>query len=63
MATSHSLIVWPRVYERYPHILREPVLLVEGVMSRRAGTMNIVLSRAEVLAQWRRHPRPRTGNR
>ncbi|MEE8473193.1 MAG: DNA polymerase III subunit alpha [Dehalococcoidia bacterium] len=44
------LIVWPKVYERYRNIMREPLLLVGGTVSRREGTMNIVVSWAKVLA-------------
>ena len=36
------VVVWPRVYEQYRLVLREPVLLVRGEVSRRDGTMNIV---------------------
>ena len=43
------MIVWPAVYERYRLVLREPVLLARGVVSRRDGTMNIVLTHAESL--------------
>ena len=45
---GHSpVVVWPKVYERYRHVLREPVLKVRGTVSRREGTLNIVLSHAE----------------
>ena len=43
------LIVWPRVYERYRHIMGEPLVIACGTVSRREGTMNIVMSRARVL--------------
>ena len=42
-----SLTVWPGVYERYRLVLREPVLKVRGVVSRREGTLNIVVNHAE----------------
>ena len=41
------LVVWPKVYERYRMVLREPVLIVRGEISRRDGTMNIVAKHAE----------------
>ena len=41
------LAVWPKVFDRYRLVLREPVLKVRGVVSRREGTMNIVLTHAE----------------
>ena len=42
-----SLVVWPKVYERYRLVLREPVLIVRGEISRREGTMNIVAKHVE----------------
>ena len=36
------LVVWPKVYEKYRLVLREPVLMISGEVSRRDGTMNIV---------------------
>ena len=41
------VVVWPKVYERYRLVLREPVVKVRGVVSRREGTLNIVLIHAE----------------
>ncbi len=41
------IVVWPKVYERYRMVLREPVLTVRGIVSRRDGTMNIALTHAE----------------
>ncbi len=41
------LVVWPKVYERYRLVLREPVLIVKGEISRREGTMNIVAKHIE----------------
>ena len=43
------LIVWPKVYLRYKAQLREPFILVEGTVSRREGTMNVVVGEVEVL--------------
>ena len=37
------LVVWPQVYEQYRLVIREPVLIVHGVVSRREGTLNIVV--------------------
>ena len=36
------LVVWPKVFFRYRRVIREPVLIVRGTVSRRDGTMNIV---------------------
>ncbi len=41
------LIVWPDVFERYRVVIREPVLKVRGVVSRREGSMNVVASHIE----------------
>ena len=41
------LTVWPGVYEHYRLVLREPVLKVRGVVSRREGALNIVVNHAE----------------
>jgi error-prone DNA polymerase len=51
------VVVWPQAYARYRQRLKEPVLLITGTVSRRDGTMNIVLSHAEpVLALGRFSP-------
>ena len=44
------MMVWPKTYERYRLVLREPLLVASGFVSRRDGTMNIMLTHAEVLA-------------
>ena len=43
------VVVWPKTYERYRLVLREPLLKVRGTVSRREGTLNIVLTHAEAL--------------
>jgi error-prone DNA polymerase len=43
------IVVWPKTYERYRLVLREPLLKVRGTVSRREGTLNIVLTHAEEL--------------
>ena len=40
------IIVWDKVYDRYADILSRPLIKVEGVISRREGTFNVVLIRA-----------------
>ena len=37
------LIIWPGVYERFKRELREPLLMVRGTVSRREGTLNVVV--------------------
>ena len=36
------LVVWPQVYQRFRMVIREPVLIIRGVVSRREDTFNIV---------------------
>mgnify|MGYP003727239367 CR=1 FL=1 len=43
------LVVWPKVFFRYRRVIREPVLIVRGTVSRRDGTMNIVVQSAAAL--------------
>jgi error-prone DNA polymerase len=42
------LIIWPTVYEKWKARLREPLLLVEGVVTRREGTLNVVVTKVAV---------------
>ena len=44
-----SFIIWPIVYQQLRHILREPFLVARGTVSRREGTMNIIVQQAEML--------------
>ena len=41
------LVVWPKVYQQYKVHLGGPFVLVNGTVSRREGTMNIVVSGVE----------------
>ena len=40
------IIVWDAVYDKYAYILSHPLIKVEGVISRREGTFNVVLIKA-----------------
>jgi DNA polymerase III alpha subunit len=42
------LIAWPSVYEEYKRALREPFMMAEGTVSRREGTLNIVVQRVTI---------------
>lgn len=42
-----QLVLWPQVFSRHRQALREPVLLVEGVVSRWDGTASVVASKVE----------------
>ena len=44
------LIIWPAVYQRYRHVFRAPLLAIQGTVSRREGTMNVVVSHARSLS-------------
>jgi error-prone DNA polymerase len=54
------LVVWPSVYEMLRLVLREPMLLVRGVVSRQEGTMNIVVKQARSLKGVRKPPRAKS---
>ena len=48
---GHSpLILWPKVYARYRQVLKEPLVQVKGAISRRDGTMNILVAHVKKLA-------------
>ena len=40
------IIVWDSVYDKYAYILSRPLIKVEGVISRREGTFNVILIEA-----------------
>ena len=40
------IIIWNAVYDKYAYILSHPLIKVEGVISRREGTFNVVLIKA-----------------
>ena len=41
------LVVWPGEFAKYRQIIREPLLIIRGEISRRSGTMNIVAKHVE----------------
>lgn len=43
------LMLWPNVYTQYRQVINNPLILVQGTISRRAGTMNVIISRAQTL--------------
>ncbi|MBI2862319.1 MAG: hypothetical protein HYX89_05835 [Chloroflexi bacterium] len=51
------LVVWPKVCERYRSVIKEPVLVVEGFVSRRDGTLNVVMKHAQAIALQTTTPR------
>ena len=41
------LVVWPNEFAKYRQVIKEPLLLIRGQVSRRDGTMNIVAQHVE----------------
>jgi error-prone DNA polymerase len=41
------LTIFPQVYERYKHKFKEPFLMIKGNVSRREGTLNIIVSQVK----------------
>ena len=54
------LIIWPAVYTRFRHVLREPLIVARGTVSRREGTMNIVVGNAKALSVRMKTPRAKS---
>jgi error-prone DNA polymerase len=47
---GHSpLVLWTETYERLRNVFREPLVIVSGYVSRREGTMNVVVTGANVM--------------
>jgi error-prone DNA polymerase len=44
------IIIWPEVYRRYRHVIKDPILRVKGTVSRRDNTINMVMSHAEPIS-------------
>ena len=42
-------LAWLDTYRRYRHVIREPALIIHGTVSRREGTMNVVVRHVESL--------------
>ena len=48
--TGHTpLVIWPQIYQKLKLVLREPLIIVEGIISRQDGTINIVVKNARSL--------------
>ena len=41
------LVVWPQVFDRFRLVIKEPVLVVNGFVSRKDGAMNVVVKHVE----------------
>ena len=42
-------LAWPDTYKQYRNVIREPALIIHGTVSRREGTMNILVRHVEPL--------------
>ena len=42
-------LAWLDTYQQYRHVIREPALLITGIVSAREGTMNVVIRHVESL--------------
>ncbi|MBR62255.1 MAG: error-prone DNA polymerase [Dehalococcoidia bacterium] len=41
------IIIWPSKYENLRHILAQPILIIQGELSKKNGGLNIILSKAK----------------
>jgi len=56
--TGHTpLIIWPQVYRQLRLVLRESLLIIDGIISRRDGTINIVVQNARSLDYLKNPPK------
>ena len=44
-----NVILWPDVFQRYRLVIREPLLKVHGIVSKRRGTLNILVRHVEAI--------------
>jgi error-prone DNA polymerase len=44
------LIIWPKVYKYYRQVIKSPLLIAEGIVTRREGTINLIVRRLKRLA-------------
>ncbi|MDA1129356.1 MAG: DNA polymerase III subunit alpha [Chloroflexi bacterium] len=51
------LVVWPGEFAKYRQVIREPLLVIRGQVSRRDGTMNIVTQHVEPMPSMENLPK------
>ncbi|MDA0988757.1 MAG: DNA polymerase III subunit alpha [Chloroflexi bacterium] len=51
------LVLWPKTYERYRQVFREPLVIASGTVSRREGTMNVLVTGARKMPAFEMAPR------
>ena len=54
------LVVWPGEFAKYRQIIREPLLIIRGQVSRRDGTMNIVTQHVEPMPAMNHLPKAKS---
>jgi len=54
------LVVWPGEFAKYRQIIREPLLVIRGEVSRREGTMNIVTHHVEPMPTMKNLPKAKS---
>ena len=54
------LIVWPSQFVKYRQLIKEPMLIIRGEISRRDGTMNIVTKHVESMPAMNNLPKAKS---
>ena len=54
------LVVWPSEFAKYRQVIREPLLIIRGEVSRREGTMNIVTHHVEPMPTMKNLPKAKS---
>ena len=54
------LVVWPGEFAKYRQVIREPLLVIRGQVSRRDGTMNIVAQHVEPMPAMNHLPKAKS---
>ena len=51
------LVLWPKTYDQYRQVFREPLVVATGTVSRREGTMNVLVTRARKMPAFEMAPK------
>ena len=54
------LVVWPGEFAKYRQVIRKPLLIIRGEVSRREGTMNIVTHHVEPMPTMKNLPKAKS---
>jgi error-prone DNA polymerase len=56
--TGHlPLMIWPKTYDKYREALRSALVTIVGAVSRRDGTMNVVVHKVEKSSEMANAPK------